>query len=274
MNFFRTAYLLCTRLSGLPQLMGIPLWRTVLHVLLLMIICPLILATVLVKTDKPVRQNTVQLLFAETGGPAFQNGRFVLGSGMPEQHLTFSLMNTAVRFDYVSGKPEKAIPDETWKENVGVIGTPGTIYFWLRIGDLYQILSLDSELAELSFTAVEDRSRKRDLSEEIKKSWSTSLKSTDRESFRQDIRRSSEEKPAGVFDKTKLTIIPAKRLDLLLACYFWLSYFILYFQECLFLVLFSGVVFALVQMLRFRPFPKRLPFKMVFKLMLYCTFPA
>lgn len=53
-----------------------------------------------------------------------------------------------------------------------------------------------------------------------------------------------------------------------------MNFFMLYFQEGLVLMLFSSLIFALIQTFRFRMFPKRLSFGMIFKLMLYCAFPA
>jgi len=46
MGFFRTVYTLCTRTSAFPEMLGTPVWRAILHSLLLALLCPFLVATV------------------------------------------------------------------------------------------------------------------------------------------------------------------------------------------------------------------------------------
>ena len=297
MNFFRVTFLLCTKISALPQLMPVPAWRVALHTLLILLICPAFLATVLTGADSESRRQTTDDLFRETGGLIFRGNELALGSGAAEQHLSFTMIHPAFlmrrgacRFDFISDTGGKKYPDPEWREKVGVTATPHILFFWERYDDRYKLVSVPSDFAKLCLMPEKATQEDRDkLYDKLAESLQSVRILDAAECQREIAERLSAAKtepaqpqtepaqpqtePAQPQTDTGAAINPdwfGRQLTLFL----WMNFFILYFQEGLALMLFSSLIFALIQKFRFRLFPKRLSYGMIFKLMLYCAFPA
>lgn len=179
MNFFRITFLLCTRVSALPQLMAVPAWRTALHTLLILLICPALLAAVLTGRDSESRRQTVGELFRETGGLVFRGNELALGSGAGERHLSFMMIHPAYfmrrgacRFDFISETGGKKYPDPEWQEKTGVIATPSFLFFWDRYDNLYKFIPVPAGLAKLYLIPEKTTREERDrLYGELMESW-------------------------------------------------------------------------------------------------------
>ena len=283
MNFFRVTFLLCTKISALPQLMPVPAWRVALHTLLILLICPAFLATVLTGADSESRRQTTDDLFRETGGLIFRGNELALGSGAAEQHLSFTMIHPAFlmrrgacRFDFISETGGKKYPDPEWREKVGVTATPHILFFWERYDDRYKLVSVPSDFAKLCLMPEKATQEDRDkLYDKLAESLQSVRILDAAECQREIAERLSAAKTEPAQPQTDMgAAINPDWFGRQLTLFLWMNFFILYFQEGLALMLFSSLIFALIQKFRFRIFPKRLPFGMIFKLMLYCAFPA
>ncbi len=263
MNFFRTTFLLCTRISALTLLKDVPVWRACLHMALLLILCPILLASIQLRVEKREISTALEWIQQETGGFRFSgDGTVFLGSGAAEQHLAFRLLGTDTRLDYLT----KGIPldPDAWKENTGLIITPDNLYIWTRpVEARYTMQKIPAAMAGAYFLDKVPEKR-------MSLTQMLDMELYSGKQIAEKIGESTGEnrtQPGG-------EIVALEKLKFALQTMLWALLFSATFHECLLLILIGSITFSIVQTMRFRLLPNRLKFPKIFALTLYATFPA
>ena len=136
MGFFRTVRTLCTRTGAFPEMLGTPVWKALLHSVLLLLICPLIIATVQTCREKKDCTDTLERLEKVSGGFGFCGNEMCFGGSFQERHYTFELFGSGMRLDYVTTQQElQALKPDHWKEQSGLVVTKSKAIFWTRTPD-------------------------------------------------------------------------------------------------------------------------------------------
>ncbi len=261
MNFFRTTFLLCTKISALTVLKDSPSWRAWLHTVLLLFLCPAFLATVQVRTEKREAEKILAAMEQETQGFRLSDGRLSLGSGAKEQHFSFPLLGQNTRLDYIT--EGIACDPDSWKENGGLILSPEALFAWSRP------LSGQYTAMKIPMTLAEDYFRNRAVS--LNDLWKNMLE-PELYSAEQFIKKVDAGKPVET-DRQAVTPTQTELLSLL-SSLLWSMLFANTFNECFLLLLIGGITFSIVQNLRFKMLPNRLKYSKVLALTLYTMFPA
>lgn len=275
MNFFRTVHTLCTRTSAFPELLKTPVWRAILHGLLLLVLCPLIVATVQTCKEKDACSESVQRLEQESGGFGFNGEAMSLGSSFGERHYVFDLFGVNTRLDYVTGRKEiLALKADHWKEKQGLLLTKEKGIFWVKTPDAsFLFWEVPADVIKAYFlpdTATGDTSEK---IMKIAADSSSALRSS------QDLLAAAtatlpEAKETTAEKTPEFTRLETETIRTMLLTLFWSLAFMQIFTECFFMLLFGGLCFAFMEFLYLRMMPNKLPFGKIYMLTLYAMFPA
>lgn len=277
MGFFRTVYTLCTRTSAFPEMLGTPVWKAILHSILLLLICPILLATVQTCREKKDCTDTLTRLEKDSGGFGFRGDEICFGGTFEERHYTFELFDSKTRLDYVTGKEEllRLKPDR-WKEQKGLLLTQGAAVFWAKTPDLtflFWKVPADILKAGLSHKgqkpAMTSRMYAIARDADSKPHNASTLLAAAAETFPTAENGTTSVKPEAPFEKQDSGYI--KIMLLLMFC---TTLFMQFFAEGLLMFILGGLCFAFMEFLYLRMIPNKLPFGKVYMLTLYAMFPA
>ena len=270
MNFFRTAFALCTKISALDLLKNVSAGRAIFHAFLMLLLCPVLLATIRVCVEKQDVTDTLAQIRTASGGFVFNNGQLKLGNGNDEIHLAFRMLQLDTRLDYTANKEvAKNLDPAQWKEGNGIVVTPEHLFFWMKPGAAeYSILQ--APVTMLSSRIQSDEEKQKMTSLLMDQMSSPGLFSASQLKEKATASIPSE----AVSGDSKGIELSLAQLRLFLLTLFWSAIFAATLNQCLLLMLMGGLSFALVQYLRFRMLPQNLPFIKVLGLTLYATFPA
>lgn len=280
MGFFKTVKTLCTRVSAFPELLQTPVWRAILHSVLLLLLCPLIAASVQTCRERKNCSETMQRLSQESGGIGFRGDTIALGNSQAEQHYAFELFNSYMRLDYVTEKEQlDRVDPAQWKEQTGVLLTHHKGIFWEKLPDgSFRFWDVPADVLKVYFmpeTASESASTKL---YQIAANSSTVLRTAE------ELRAAAAEKlsPAAKTETEKTDSKatpefspqdPARMVTLALSL-FWTMAFSMIFLEGLLMFAFGSFCFAFMEFLYLRMMPNKLPYGKVYMLTLYAMFPA
>ncbi len=265
MNFFKTVFLLCTKISALTVLKDVSAWRAWLHTALLLILCPVLLATVQLHSEKKETELILEQIRNETGGFCFaEDGSAALGNGAAEVHLAFRMLGEHARLDYVSA--DIPFDPDSWKENLGILVTPAHLFFWTRPVDArYSIQKLPTAMLR-SYLRNETPEHTPDFGQMLKADLYSG------QQFTAQVQEHAGTAPAK--DAPLSHPVPLEGVRTAFLTMLWMMLFAVSFQESLLLVLIGALTFSFVQTMRFRLLPNRLKYSKVLALTLYAAFPA
>lgn len=275
MGFFRTVYTLCTRTSAFPEMLGTPVWKAILHSVLLLLICPLILATVQTCRAKDDCTAFMERLEHASGGFGFRGDEICFGGTFKERHYTFELFDSEMRLDYVTGKEElQRLKPDSWQEQKGLLLTQGAAVFWAKTPDLtFLFWKVPADVLKAGLSTGEQKpemtSRMYTIARDAdsKPHSASTLLAAAAETF-----PTTEKKPENAeipFEKQDSGYI--KIMLLLMFCS---TLFMQFFAEGLLMFILGGLCFAFMEFLYLRMMPNKLPFGKVYMLTLYAMFPA
>ena len=273
MGFFKTVHTLCTRTSAFPDLLGTPVWRAILHSLLLALLCPFLVATVKTCREKKDCADTLQRLEQESGGFGFCGKTICFGGSFGERHYTFELFGSDVRLDYVTEKQqlEKMKPDH-WREQSGVLLTKDQAIFWTKTPDhSFLFWNIPAEIVQAYLDPELTEGNHTEKLYDIAREASSAPRSAGEllAAAKVDTPQTGQEKAAPEFKRQDTAGILYRLLTL-----FWSLAFLQLLSECLLMLIFGGLCFALMEFLYLRMMPNKLPFGKVYMLTLYAMFPA
>lgn len=273
MGFFRTVRTLCTRTGAFPELLNTPLWRAILHSVLLALLCPFVIATVQTCREKKNCTETLQRLEQESGGFGFCGNLLCFNGSFEERHYIFELFGSDMRLDYVTEENERnRLKPDHWREQSGVLLTKDQAIFWTKTPDhsfLFWNIPADVIQAYLApGNPPENMTEK--------------LYAIARDTSATAPRSAKDLLAAAVVAKTPETahataVFVRQETDGILyglLSLFWSLTFLQIISECLLLLVFGGLCFALMEFLYLRMMPRKLPFGKVYMLTLYAMFPA
>ena len=131
MSFIRTVISLCSGVSVFLKLLNIPLWRTVLHTILMILVCSLIISVISWFYDKEKISVVSDRFFEQTGGVRLTGDSLEIPLD-PETARHYILSQT-FRFDYFP-TPESVnfTAIEQAHQNSGIICVPAGCVLWTR----------------------------------------------------------------------------------------------------------------------------------------------
>lgn len=283
MNFFKTLHLLCTSTNAFSPLLKTSVIRTIWHCFLLILLCPILIATVMLLKEKKECSQTIQDLDRASGGLYFCGDKMRLGQTTGEQHFTFTVNQTPARLDFVAD-PEtvKKMQPNNWNENLGVILTPDRAFFWNRNQDFsYFVMELPALMLKVMLnqesttdgtfysdymqSAFKNQALSAEtLVTEVSQSFSvpeTGSAANDAAAGTPPEKQQPVKVEPGIISRQILTIL-------------WFMAFAMYLMQCFSLVLLGGLCFSFVEYLHIRFMPVKLPYSRVLVLTLYAMFPG
>ena len=306
MGFFKTVYTLCTRTSAFPEMLETRVWKALLHSVLLLLLCPLIVASVQTCRAKQECTTVLQHLEQKSGGFGFSGNEMCFGGTFEARHYTFELFDSDMRLDYVTSREtlQKLDPDR-WKEQSGLLITKSLALFWTKTPDQsFLFFEIPAELLKTYLTAEKDSELVPELLAITRKAntqqhTAAALLNAAAESLPpvETVQAAGQEKktenaeaakPAESASTEKQTASPitapekaesfkmqdAGYIRDVLCSLFWGYLFQQYLITGLLMFVLGGLCFALMEFLYLRMMPNKLPFGKVYMLTLYAMFPA
>lgn len=271
MGFFKTVRTLCTRTGAFPELLNTPLWRAILHSVLLALLCPFVIATVQTCREKKECAETLRRLEQESGGFGFCGNSMCFNGSAEERHYTFDLFGSGMRLDYVTTESERNnLKPDHWREQSGVLITKEQAIFWTKTPDhafLFWNIPADIVQAYLAPGTPPEN-----MTEKLY-AIASDTSATAPHSAEDLLAAATVGKQA---ETTQAPFVRQKTDGILygLLSLFWSLTFLQIISECLLLLVFGGLCFALMEFLYLRMMPNKLPFGKVYMLTLYAMFPA
>lgn len=288
MGFFRTVRTLCTRTGAFPEMLGTPVWKALLHSVLLLLICPLIIATVQTCRKKKDCTDTLTRLEKVSGGFGFRGNEMCFGGSFQERHYTFELFGSGMRLDYVTTQQElQALKPDHWKEQSGLIVTKSKAIFWTRTQDfsflfweipaeiMKSCLSTqgsDPELTSELVAIAQDSKSEPHTAAQLLAAAAQSLPTPEEKPAQAPAAESA--LPEQSVEQPAFEAQDAGYIKTMLLSLFWMYLFMQFLAEGILLFLLGGLCFAFMEFLYLRMMPNKLPFGKVYMLTLYAMFPA
>ncbi len=278
MGFFKTVYTLCTRTSAFPGMLGTPVWKAILHSILLALLCPLCIATVQTCRAKKEYAPILQRLEQTSGGFGYRGNDMCFGGSFQERHYTFELFESNMRLDYVTARKElMQLKPDNWKEQNGLLITKKNAIFWTKTPDLaflYWEVPADILKACLSPGAqnTELTSKLYSITQKAnaKARPAAALLNAAAETLPPEEKTSAQTaSPEAPFEEQDPAYISTVLFSL-----FWMFLFMQFLAEGILLFALGGLCFAFMEFLYLRMMPGKLPFRKVYMLTLYAMFPA
>ena len=131
MSFFKTVASLCSGVSVFLKLLSVPLWRMLLHTIMMMLICTLIITTVTWMHDKEKINSVAERFFQKTDGIVLTEQ--TLSIPRDPDLVRHYVLSENFRFDYFPA-PENVDLQciESSGERTGVICMPAGCIVWAR----------------------------------------------------------------------------------------------------------------------------------------------
>lgn len=262
MNFFRTTYTLCTKFSALTFFVDVPLWRVVLHTVLLLLLCSLATASCSLLLEYDRINSVVKKIDEDTGGFHVRKNQLVTGNDVTERHYVCDLHAIPVRVDYFGTEEsvEKADPGK-WDAYLGLALTPSKFYLWSSDGEKYISTGI-LEPALLSTALIKDPDtmngmKDRSLNKILTR---TEFQSELKKSVAAKVQTEGEEYPCN--------------LGLILKFMLWIMVSLYTANQIFLLAILAILVLPLIEMFRMRTLPHKLPYRKLIALTLYATFPG
>lgn len=277
MNFFKTVYTLCTRTSALPDFLQTPVWRALLHGLLLMLLCPLLIATVETCRAKSKCENTLQRLERTVGSLGFAGDDMCLGGSFAEKSHRFDLFGLEMRLDYVGEKSKiDEIKPDLWTEKAGVLLTRDNAIIWVKTDSAFQFMVLPAEMIKAltakNFNQAAQAAGQKNSQPQMNATKSM-LTPQSSEKLLLAAKAEPKQKNASQAASDKIDATSTGKIVFFLLASYSMGVFMLYFMELLFLFLFCGLCFAFIEHLILRA-TQQLTFAKVYMLTIYAMFPA
>ena len=131
MSFFKTVISLCSGVSVFLKLLSMPLWRMVLHTILMILTCSLIISTVTWFHDKARVTEVANRFFERTEGILLTEDQLTLPKD-PELERHY-ILAPHFRFDYFAATDQIDLQCiESARETSGVICLPAGCVVWTR----------------------------------------------------------------------------------------------------------------------------------------------
>ena len=293
MGFFRTVYTLCTRTSAFPEMLGTPVWKAILHSILLLLICPLIIATVQTCREKKDCAGTLESLKQDSGGFGFRGNDMCFGGSFQERHYTFELFGSGMRLDYVTTPQEvQTLKPDHWKEHSGLLITKSRAIFWTKTPDFLFLFwevpaeimkscfstqgkdpELTSELVAIARNSESEPHTGAQLLETAEQSLTPEEKPVQAPPEKSAVQEKSAE-PEKSAEQPAFEMQDIEYIKTMLLSLFWMYLFMQFFAEGILMFLLGGLCFAFMEFLYLRMMPNKLPFGKVYMLTLYAMFPA
>lgn len=267
MNFFRTSYTLCTKISALVFLTDIPLWRSILHTFLLLIICSVATASCSLMLESGKIDMAAEKIDQETGGFFVHENRLFTGRDIPERHFLCNLHSIPVRVDYFATEDGvKNAELNSWNEPMGLALTPTKIFLWNGDGGKrFSAGVLDPGILQMH-----------DMDPETVKSMNTRAvnRMYETEGFRAALKDAVLAGKSVQKEEMKEAERFACKPGLLLKFMLWITVCFYTANQIFFLAVLALLIMPAIEMLRFRVLPNKLPYPKLMSLTLYTTFPA
>lgn len=266
MNFFRTTYTLCTKISALNLLKEVSLWRALLHTFLLLIICSVATASCTLWLESEKIDSAVENINTETGGFYIRGNRVLTKNNVTERHFVFDLHSTPLRLDYFNTQESIDRADlNQWDARLGLAVTPTKIYLWNSDGRKEYFSAGILEPALLSVEAMDPDSVKTMNSKAENKVFTG-------EEFHAELKETvSAAKEAKAEAEGNEFLCD---LGLVIKFMLWLMVGIFTANEIFLLAILAALVLPPIEMLRMRSLPNKLPYSKLIMLTLYATFPG
>lgn len=309
MSFFRTIFALCTRVNVLPDLLQTPVWRAILHTLLLILLCPLLAATMQTCRESDSCKKNIQQLEKECGGFGTGSEGMCLGGSFEERHYIFELFGENTRLDYVTERKRiLELKPDLWKESQGLLLTKEKGIFWIKTPDASFLFwdipadvmtvylsdgpipgEISSKLLNIATTSSSVPMTSEKLleaavdtlpAEKEKKEAETAPEQTAEKAPAAQVTPPGQTAPEQAAPPTTdkkapdFTRLNSQTIIARLLSMFWAWTFLTLFSEGLFMMFLGGLCFALMEFLYLRMMPNKLPYSKVYMLTLYSMFPA
>lgn len=262
MNFFRTTYTLCTKISALNYLTETTLLRAVLHTILLMIICSFITASCTLYLESEKIDSAIEAVNAETGGFYVHGNSLVTKKDdISARHFVCELHALDFRLDYFGTK--QSVDDvelNRWDEPLGMALTPSKVFFWNGNGKKFTATVLEPALLSLGSMETQTGKMLNRKAENV---------SFTADEFQTALKNAASAETTATQENT----YPLE-LGMVLKTILWLTAGLFTANQIFLLALLAVLILPLIEMIRMRALPNKLPYKKLAALTLYATFPG